>query len=175
MRLCEYNEYIEKKGNRMEKIRKKADFLGRIKWLGLILGIFMYYATVDAFGDIVSTILGCIAATSFYIICENERKTMICRHVSQQLRGVLQKIGQRESVFEIKASSTGFVIRVYLIRAGERAPLCTKALLDSIANSWYRSRVWATQIVDVDEPEEIPDAQKMLNDELFEDLKKNKD
>lgn len=166
---------LKKKGNRMDRVRRKADFLGKIKWIGLLLGIFMYYATLEAFGDIVSTILGCIAATSFYLICENERKTVISRHVSEQLRGVLQKLGQRESVLEIKASSTGFVIRVYLIRAGERAPLCTKALLDSIASSWYRSRVWATQIVDVDEPEEILEAQKMLNDQLFEDIKKNKD
>ena len=61
----------------MESVRKKADLLGRIKWLGLLLGLLMYYATAYAFGDIVSTILACIAATVFYVMCENERKSIV--------------------------------------------------------------------------------------------------
>ena len=158
----------------MESVRKKADLLGRIKWLGLLLGLLMYYATAYAFGDIVSTILACIAATVFYVMCENERKSIVSRHVSDHLSEALTKIGQTESVFEVKAANMGMIIRVYLIRAGERAPACTKAVLDAIAESWYRSRVWVTQIVDLDRQEEIPEAQRALNEELLNDLKKNK-
>ena len=34
--------------------------------------------------------------------------------------------------------------------------------------------VWVTQIVDLDRQEEIPEAQRALNEELLNDLKKNK-
>ena len=118
-------------GKNMESVRKKADLLGRIKWLGLLLGLLMYYATAYAFGDIVSTILACIAATVFYVMCENERKSIVSRHVSDHLSEALTKIGQTESVFEVKTANMGMIIRVYLIRAGERAPACTKAVLDA--------------------------------------------
>ena len=155
----------------MESVRKKADLLGRIKWLGLLLGLLMYYATAYAFGDIISTVLACIAATVFYVMCENERKSIVSRHVSDQLSQTLNRIGQTENVFEIKTANMGMIIRVYLIRAGERAPACTKAVLDAIAKSWYCSRVWVTQIVDLDRREEIPQAQQALNEELLDDLK----
>ncbi len=159
----------------MESVRKRADLLGRIKWLGLLLGIMMYYLTVGAFGDIVSTFLGCAAAVGFYLICDNERKSVVARHISDQLDEVLRKIGQRENVFEIKSTGTGMVIRIYYIGAGEKAALCTKAVLEAISKSWYRSRVWVTQIVDLERREEIPEAQRALNEELLSDLKNGRE
>jgi len=156
------------------RVRKRVDLLGRIKWLGLFFGLIMYYATVSAFGDIIATALACAAATAFYVICDRESKTTICEHVSGHLHTVLVNAGQRDSVFEIKTARTGLIIRVYLIRAHERAPLCTKALLHAISESWYRSRVWVTQIIDLNSENEIEDAQQTLNEELLEDLKKPK-
>lgn len=155
----------------MEKVRKRADLLGRIKWLGLLLGLIMYYATADAFGDIISMILACVAATAFYVMCNNEKKSIMATHVTNHLDEVLKNFGQRGSVFEIKASNTGMVVRVYLIGAGERAAACSKLILDTIANSWYRSRVWITQIVDLERKEDLPEAQRALNEELFNSIK----
>lgn len=156
----------------MERVRKKADVLGRIKWMGLFAGLVMYYATVYTFGNTISTILACVAAVAFYYIFENERRSVVSKCVSEHLDGVLTKMGQRESVFEIRNTGRRMIIRIYLIKAGERAPLYSKAAIDAIAKSWYRSRVWITQIVDLNNQDEIPEAQKVLDDELFEDLKK---
>ncbi len=156
------------------RVRKRVDLLGRIKWIGLFLGMIMYYAVTPAFGDIIATALACAAATSFYMICDKESKTTICEYVSQHLHDALVRAGQKESVFEIKAARTGLIVRVYLIRAHEKAPLCTKALLHAISESWYRSRVWVTQIVDLNSENEIEEAQQTLNEELLEDLRKPK-
>lgn len=155
----------------MEKTRKRAELLGRIKWLGLLFGLVMYYATADVFGDVISMILACVAATTFYVMCNNERKSTIATHVTKHLQEVLKNFGQQDSVFEIKTPNTGMVVRVYLIGAGERAVACSKLILDTIANSWYRSRVWITQIVDLEKREDIPEAQRALNEELFNSIK----
>lgn len=156
----------------MEKVRKKADVLGRIKWLGFFAGLVMYYATVYTFGNTISMILACVAALAFYCIFENERREIVSKCVTEHLDDVLTKIGQQESVFEIRNTGRQMIIRIYLIKARERAPLCSKAAIDAIAKSWYRSRVWITQIVDLNSQDEIPEAQRVLDDELFEDLKK---
>ena len=39
------------------RVRKRVDLLGRIKWIGLFLGMIMYYAVTPAFGDIIATAL----------------------------------------------------------------------------------------------------------------------
>lgn len=155
----------------MDRVRKRADILGRVKWLGLFAGLVMYYATVKSFGDTISMVLACAAAVAFYYIFENERRSVISRCISEHLDAVLNKIGQRDSVFEIRNTGRHMIIRIYLIKARERAPLCSKAAMDAITKSWYRSKVWITQIVDLESHEEIPEAQKALDDELFEDLK----
>lgn len=156
------------------RVRKRVNLLGRIKWLGLLFGLIMYYATISAFRNVIATILACVAATAFYIICDKESKTTICEYVSQHLSNALIKAGQRDSIFEIKAARAGLIIRVYLIRAHERAPLCTKALLHAISESWYRSRVLVAQIADLNNENEIEEAQQRLDEELLEDLKKPK-
>lgn len=176
MGLCEYNNCIKTRGHDMEetRVRKRVVLLRRIKWLGLLFGLIMYYVTVPAFGDIIATILACAAASAFYIICDRESKATMCEHVSQHLHDALIGVGQKESVFEIKAARPGLIIRVYLIRAHEKAPLCTKVLLHTISESWYRSGVWVTQIADLNSENEIEEAQQTLNDELLEDLRKPK-
>ncbi len=156
----------------MDSVRKKAVILGRVKWLGLFAGLIMYYATVKSFGNAISMILACVAALAFYCICENERRTVISKHISEHLSEVLAKVGQPENIFEIKSTGARMIIRIYLIRARERAPLCSKAAMDAITKSWYRSKVWITQIVDIDNQEEIPEAQKALDDQLFDSLKR---
>lgn len=156
----------------MDSVRKKAGILGRLKWLGLFAGLIMYYATVYSFGNVISMILACVAAVAFYSICENERRTVVSQYVSEHLSEVLKKVGQAENIFEIKTTGTRMIIRIYLVRARERAPLCSKAALEAISKSWYRSKVWITQIVDIDNQEEIPEVQRALDDELFENLKK---
>ena len=154
----------------MEKERKKAELMGRIKWLGLLLGLVMYYGTVGAFGDVIAMILACVAATAFYIMCDKEKRSITISCVSKHLRGVLEDFGHTDNVLEIRSANSGLIVRVYLIGAGERAVACTKLILDTIAASWYHSRVWVTQVVDLQQRGEIPAAMRALDEELFDKM-----
>ena len=53
--------------------------------------------------------------------------------------------------------------------------LCNGAIVRQISKSWYREKVWITQLIGVKSEEEIDDARKALDDELLEDLKKMKE
>lgn len=163
---------MEKDIRNMDSVRKKAGILGRLKWLGILSGIIMYYSTVHSFGNMISTILGCVAAVAFYVICENERRRSLSSCVSEHLSEVLAKLGQEENIFEIKSTGTQMIVRIYLIRARERALLCSKAVLDAIDKSWYCSKVLITQIVDIDKKEDMEQMRSTLDEDLFEQLKK---
>lgn len=160
----------------MEKVKKNIILLGRLKWLGLFLGALMCTLTQPRFGDIWSVILGTVAGVGFMFICENERKNIICDHVAEDLHGAMEKGGYSDAVFEIKLMKPGMIIRVYAIGAGadKDALLCNNIIVKQIAKSWYRERVWITQIVSVESEDDIEEARKALDDELIEDLKKMK-
>ena len=43
------------------------------------------------------------------------------------------------------------------------------------ARSWYRSRIWITQFVDVENEAELRDAEALLNEELLRNLKRQRE
>ena len=160
----------------MEKIYKRIVLLSRLKWLGLLLGAIMCIFTQPRFGDIWSVILGTAAGVGFMFICENEKKNIICDHVADDLHGALEKQGYRDVVFEIKIMKPGMIIRIFTIGTSEEdTVICNGAVVRQISRSWYREKVWITQLVSVRNEDEIDDTRKALDDELIEDFKKMKE
>lgn len=159
----------------MEKVKKTILLLGRLKWLGLLLGALMCVLTQPRFGDVWSVILGTIAGVGFMFICENEKKNVICDHVAEDLGDALEKEGCRNAAFEIKVMKPGMIIRIYAIGAEADAAVCNGVIVRQIARSWYRERVWITQLVSLDSEDEIEEARRALDNELIEDFKKMKD
>lgn len=157
----------------MEKVKKTIVLLSRLKWLGLLLGAVMCFFTQPRFGDIWSVVLGTAAGVGFMFICENEKKNVICDHVAEDLHGALEKEGYGDVVFEIKMMKPGMIIRAFIIGALEEDTVrCNGALVRQISRSWYRERVWITQLAGVRNEEEIDDVSQALDDELIEDFKK---
>ena len=156
------------------RTRRIVRLLSRLKWFGVFFGIVMYYGTYESFGDLVAMALACLATMVFYIMFDRQAKTILSQHVSNHLQTVLSPLGQKESEFEIKCTRIGIVIRVYFIRAQDKAPLCMRAIICAIERSWYRSQVLATQIVDVASRDEIPEISDELNENLVEDIKKRR-
>ena len=160
----------------MEKIQKTMVLLNRLKWLGLVLGAVMCVLTQPRFGDIWSVVLGTVAGVGFMFICENEKKNTICDHVADDLHGALEKEGYSDVAFEIKFMKPGMIIRIFTIGTSDHdTVLCNGAIVRQISKSWYREKVWITQLIGVKNEEEIDDARKALDDELLEDLKKMKE
>ena len=160
----------------MEKVKKTIVILSRIKWLGLLLGAVMCVFTQPRFGDIWSVVLGTAAGIGFMLICENEKKNTICDHVADDLHSALEHEGYRDVAFEIKILRPGMVIRILTIGTSENdAAICNGAVVRQIARSWYREKVWITQLISVKSQEDIAEASKALDNEIIEDLRKMKE
>lgn len=159
----------------MEQVEKKMKLLSNIKWAGFALGIIMYFATANAFGETWATVLGTIAACAFFILCESGKRGVLCEHIVDDLQSAIEQLGKLDCVFEIKSMKVGLIVRVYFIKAGEMAPRYGKAVIEAIARSWYRPKVWITQLVDVDSEDEIKEAEMALNEELLHSLQDKKE
>lgn len=156
----------------MEQVKKNLDLLNKLKWLGPGFAIFMYFFTEPRLGDMWSIALGSLAGSAFILICENARKSIMCEHVALDLGNLLKSKGFGRHSCEIKSLKTGLIIRIYLIRAGEKAINCNHAVMERITDSWYKDMVWITQLVDLDAEDEIEEARENLDNELIEHLKK---
>lgn len=159
----------------MDKVKKTMKFLGRLKWLGLVLGGVMCFLIQPLLGNIWSVVLGTAAGAGFMFICENERKNVLCDHVAEDLHNALDKEGYGDAAFEIKVMKPGMIIRVYAIGAGDNAAECNSIVVKKIAGSWYKENVWITQLVAVESEDEIESTAKALDEELLSDLKKMKE
>ena len=158
----------------MEQTQKKIFLLKRVRWICLLLGIIMFIGTRDAFGFGWAAALSTVSAAAFYLICGGEVKRTICQYVADDLKDAVASVGHKKCVVEIKSLRGGLITRVYLIGAGTRAGLCGRAVVSRIKRSWYKNSVWVTQMIDLENEAELQTAQKMLNEELLEDLKKMK-
>lgn len=157
------------------RTRQIVKLLSRLKWFGVFFGLVMYYGTYESFGDLIAMTLACLATMVFYIMFDRQSKSVLSAYIIKHLQTILSPLGQKESEFEIKCTRIGIVIRVYFIRAQDKAPLCMRAIICAIERSWYRSQVLATQIVDVASRDEIPEISDELNENLVEDIKKRRD
>lgn len=159
----------------MEKVKKTIDILNKVKWLGLLFGVFMCLFIEPRLGEIWAMGLGTVAGVAFIYICNHEKNSVFIEHVAMDLKGALQARGYEDAVVEIKYLRAGLLIRIYVIRAGENAIYCNGIIVQQIADSWYKEKVWVTQLVDINERDEISDARDTLDEELISDLKRMRD
>lgn len=159
----------------MEKVKKKVDILNRVKWLSVVFGVVMFMATEEVVGILIATVLSLAANLAFFFICEKEANATICEHVADDLKKTVFAVGSQKCMVEIRKFQMGLLARVYLIKAGAKAPVYSQLVLDHIRSSWYRKEVWITQLVDMSSENEFEDAQEMLDDELYSDIQKMRD
>ena len=119
--------------------------------------------------------LGTVAGVAFIYICNHEKNSVMIEHVAMDIKNALQARGYKDSVVEIKYLRAGMLIRIYVIKAGENAIYCNGIVVQTIAESWYKEKVWITQLVDVETREEIESARDTLDEELISDLKRMRD
>ena len=100
---------------------------------------------------------------------------VICEEIVKDAAQALEMRGQNENIFEVKSMSFGIVVRVYLVKARQEGPACTKAVLDKLSQGWYKKFIWITQVVDIDGEKDIKEAQKALDKSLLDDIDNIKD
>jgi len=159
----------------LEKINKTIGILNKVKWLGLLLGVFMCVFVEPRLGDVWAVGLGTVAGVAFIYICDHEKRSILGEHVALDLKRALSARGYKDAVLEIKHLKAGLLIRIYVIKAGENAVYCNGIIVQQIESSWYKDKVWITQLVDIESHDEIKTARDTLDDELLEDLKRMRD
>lgn len=156
----------------MEKTEQRIRRLERARWFAPVPALIIYAATAGVFPDWLSIFLVLGFMFGFSAICSTEKKRMIREGITLDIRFVLTAVGQREAICEVKTIKIGMVVRVYLINAGNRTELCSRAIVKGISEGWYKRYVCATQIVDVARRSELKDAQLMLDNNLVDDMRK---
>lgn len=155
----------------MEKAKKEILRLGRLKWLCFLPAGIMFVWTRAAFGTMISSILAAVFGIAFVKICSRGKRTIICEEIIKDMKAGLDKAGFYDTVFEIKSLNIGLVVRVYLIRAKNKAEVCSRIVADMMENGWYKEHIWLTQVVDIEGAESLLEARRALNDALIEDIK----
>ncbi len=156
----------------MSKAEKNSSKLEILRWMCFLPALIMFTAARGAFGTAAAAVLAGAFGIGFFVICSRGRMRVICEEIVSDISQTLDKMGHDEIFFEVKKFSPGFVIRVYLVRARNRAPLYKKAILDRLDRGWYKRHVLAAQVVDIEGAEDVKKVQRILNTALIEDLKR---
>ena len=159
----------------MTKAQKNSIKLETLRWFWFIPSGIIYLAARSAFGIVEGTLLAVIFGAAFFVICSRGRMRVISEEIVADITRALAELGQRESFFEVKKISPGFIVRVYLVRARKKAPLCNKAIIESLEHGWYSRHVTGAQIVDIDGEEDMKQVQRELNIELVDELREKLD
>lgn len=151
-------------------MEKKVRMLSAMKWLGFPLGFIMYFGTVDAFGDVISSLLCGIATLSFWFLVRRECNRVIGQSIADEIRDAIKGAGAFESIIEIKRASGGIIARVYLIGAREKVNLIRSSISNKFEHSSLRKYLWIMQLTDMPSKDYLKATQKKLNDQLMEEL-----
>lgn len=158
----------------MGKAERNSKKLENLRWFWFIPSALMYAATQIPFGKGVALALSAVFGIAFYFICSRGRMLVICEDIVRDVAQTLERLGQNENVFEVKSMSFGIVVRVYMVKARQGGPACTKAILDKLSKGWYKKFIWITQVVDIDGEKDIKEAQKALDQSLLDDINEKK-
>lgn len=159
----------------MEKVAKRIKLIDRIKWLGIVLGTVMCLAVQSVFGNFLAVVSGTISGLAFIYICEKGKRSVLSDHIADDIHQELSQKGFDDCIIEIRLFRLGLLIRIYTLNAGDNIMKYNAAILSKLKRSWYREKIWVTQLVDVKDKTEVAIARSKLDNELIEDIRKMKD
>lgn len=153
---------------------KKIKLYGILKWMCFIPGTVMYIFTINSFGYLLSALCTIIATVAFYNIMDREQTRRIGLSIAGEIKKAIAETGDVDNLIEIKKLKGGIIARVYLINAKERAQIIQKAITKHLSNSDFRRYLWIMQLTDMPARNFLRERQRLLNDELIEELTKKK-
>ena len=151
-------------------MEKTIKTIGIGKWLCFPLGYVMYYFTSSSFGYVISIILSLIATVAFWFLMRREETRLIGHDIAMSIRDAINETANVENFIEIKRMKSGIIARVYLINAKESAAAIQKAIKKKIDASKMKKYLWVMQMTDIGSRDELAQTQKILNDQLLDQL-----
>lgn len=130
----------------------------------------MFYFTSQSFGNIIAIILGVIAMVVFWALMRREETRLIGQNIAIAIRNAIKATADVENFIEIKRVKSGIIARVYLINAKDSVAAVQKAVKRAIDASKMKKYLWVMQLTDIASRDELAQTQKILNDQLYDQL-----
>lgn len=140
------------------------------RWLSLVMGGVMFVSTRDSFGNPLSAALAVSAALIFWTMMQRERSRLIGQTIASEIKKVITEISNVDSLIEIKRLKSGIIARVYLINGKDKVALIHRAVARTMEQSSFRKYLWIMQMTDMPARSALPERQRMLNEQLLEEL-----
>lgn len=155
-------------------MEKKVKRLGMLKWMSFLLGFIMYSFTIHSFGYLLSSLCTVIATVSFWNIVRNEQTRLIGRKIADEIKIAISETGNVDNMIEIKRSKSGIIARVYLINAKEKAQIIHRAIANRMDGCSFKRYIWVMQLTDMPGRSAFDETQKILNEQLVDELMKKR-
>ncbi len=153
-------------------MEKKVKQLGLLKWLSFPLGFIMFIFILESFGSIISSLFSAIAIVTFWNIVKNEQTRIIGQSIAEEIKMAISEAGNIDNMIEIKRMKSGIIARVYLINAKEKAQIIHRAIAYRMENCTFKKYLWIMQLTDMPGKSALQETQKLLNEQLLEELTK---
>lgn len=153
-------------------MEKTLKIIGITKWICFPLGYIMFFFTRESFGDTTALILGAVATGAFWALMHNEQGRLIGQTIAMEIKSAISSVGNFENFIEIKRIKRGIIARVYLINSGSGAAVIQRAIADKIEASSLKKYLWIMQLTNMESKKDLKKTQKLLNDQLLEELLK---
>lgn len=151
-------------------MEKTVKIIGISKWLCFPLGYIMFFCTQESFGNIISVILAVAATVSFWLMMKSEQTRLIGQTIAKEIKEAISETGNVESYIEIKRLKSGIIARVYLINARDKVTVVHKAITMRLEECTFKKYLWIMQLTDMPGKGALKETQRMLNDQLLEEL-----
>lgn len=151
-------------------MEKTVKIVGILKWLCFPLGYIMFFCTQGSFGNIISIILAVAATVSFWAMMRSEQTRLIGQSIANEIKDAISETGNVESYIEIKRLKSGIIARVYLINARDKVTEVHRAITRRLDECTFKKYLWIMQLTDMPGKGALKETQRMLNDQLLEEL-----
>ena len=130
----------------------------------------MFFCTQGSFGNIISVILAVVAAVSFWVMMRSEQTRLIGQTIAKEIKEAISETGNVESYIEIKRLKSGIIARVYLINGRDKVSAVHRAITRRLEECTFKKYLWIMQLTDMPGKGALKETQRMLNDQLLEEL-----
>ncbi len=156
-------------------MEKNCRLLKRLRILAVPMGLLMFVFTREGFGFGVALVLGLIATIAFDVIVKRELSRIVSEALVKTIENAIKETCDVQNIVEIQRISGGLIARVYLVNAAEKTAMINQAIKKSIDNCSLKKYLWAMQLMNMSGPGSVNEARKVLNKQLIEQLRQNKD
>lgn len=155
--------------------RTAGNILNIAKWLGPVLGAFLWTYTESVFGTFASALVGTIMGCWFWLLLNSEQLRVIGIELGAMIRDVAGEGFSADMIIEIRGLPLGFLAaQIYYIGSEEVFGTLRSRITEKIVTSRFARRLKIVQMTCIHSRTDFPAAQRVLNRQMAEELSRKK-